>query len=705
MIGMSARPPDEDPIPARPLPGSYWVEPGRLLVGEFPGSRSRADTMDRLKQVLAAGITQFVDLTDATELPSYEALLPFATPSGRRVQYMRESIPDHGVPVSAVTMERIVATLRNALDAGEVVYLHCRAGIGRSAMVAACYFVERGMSAEAALEALQKCWKQSAKSQHWVCVPETEDQYEYIREWARRTGTQMAPPPLRRQSDHAPIVARIRGALFGLAVGDTMGALHAGGGRRLDAAHGARTLRGREPARAAAVRSARTRWSGSCSGSADISRAGEKTAMPVSDDISRALATYRWRGIATAGSHDPRDRSGSSLSRALPAALYACDDPAAAVALAAECSRTTHQGPVVLDVCRYLAAMFVGALQGAGVAVALERYEPSDGLWTHRPLKHEVEEAATAVPLADSVATSRGVDVLRTLANARRVLMLSSEFETIVGEATRVAVDPALDGAITGALAGAIFGSTAIPAALLATRAASRCARPACRSVRGSARGWLHTGAQGPVTSMAARARVRGRSRRRAARVREPAWTRLSDEQLLQRRFSSLRLTLTDSRLEASVRRVYAELGAKGIRFRPHVWLSEEWFSPDGIPGIAIPFYLAHPRLMQLERRIMREVEGGNDKWLMRILRHETGHAIDTAFGLRRRKAWRTVFGKASRRYPSRYSPRPASRRLRAAPRSLVRAEPPDRRLRRDLRGLAASRAHAGAASTRAGRR
>ena len=162
---------------------------------------------------------------------------------------------------------------------------------------------------------------------------------------------------------------------------------------------------------------------------------------------------------------------------------------------------------------------------------------------------------------------------------------------------------------------------------------------------------------------MPARARLRGRSRRRAARVREPAWTRLSDEQLLQRRFSSLRLALTDSRLEASVRRVYAELGAKGIRFRPHFWLSEEWFSPDGIPGIAIPFYLAHPRLMQLERRIMREVEGGNDKWLMRILRHETGHAIDTAYGLRRRKAWRTVFGKASRRYPSRYSPRPASRR------------------------------------------
>jgi hypothetical protein len=148
----------------------------------------------------------------------------------------------------------------------------------------------------------------------------------------------------------------------------------------------------------------------------------------------------------------------------------------------------------------------------------------------------------------------------------------------------------------------------------------------------------------------------------RRTKPREPAWARLDDEALLDKRFCDLRLSLGQSRLDHSVRRLYGELDRKGIRFRPHVWLSEEWFSPDGVPGIAIPFYLAHPRLMRLERRFMHEVEGGNDKWLMRILRHETGHAIDTAFALRRRKAWRDTFGKASRRYPTHYSPRPGSR-------------------------------------------
>ncbi len=80
-------------------------------------------------------------------------------------------------------------------------------------------------------------------------------------------------------------------------------------------------------------------------------------------------------------------------------------------------------------------------------------------------------------------------------------------------------------------------------------------------------------------------------------------------------------------------------------------------------PGIAVPFYLAHPRLMRLERRMMKQVEGGNDNWMMRILRHEAGHAVDTAYRLRRRADWREAFGPASLPYPDSYQARPGSRR------------------------------------------
>lgn len=143
-----------------------------------------------------------------------------------------------------------------------------------------------------------------------------------------------------------------------------------------------------------------------------------------------------------------------------------------------------------------------------------------------------------------------------------------------------------------------------------------------------------------------------------------PTWTRASDAELLQMRFCDLKLRFAGSKLERRLKKkLYHELERRGITFRPHMWLAEEWFSPDGTPGIAVPFYLAHPRLMRLERQMMRQVEGGNSNWMMRILRHEAGHAIDTAWRLRRRARWREVFGPASLPYPDRYKARPGSRR------------------------------------------
>src|SRR3569623_455180 len=135
---------------------------------------------------------------------------------------------------------------------------------------------------------------------------------------------------------------------------------------------------------------------------------------------------------------------------------------------------------------------------------------------------------------------------------------------------------------------------------------------------------------------------------RRVAR----SWTRLPDEALLDLRFCDLKLALDGTALERRLtRRLFSELDRRGLAFRPHLWLAEEWFSPDGVPGIAVPFYLAHHRLTRLERSMMGEVEGGNANWMIRILRHEAGHAIDTAYRLRRRRAYAQLFGSPSQPY------------------------------------------------------
>jgi hypothetical protein len=148
----------------------------------------------------------------------------------------------------------------------------------------------------------------------------------------------------------------------------------------------------------------------------------------------------------------------------------------------------------------------------------------------------------------------------------------------------------------------------------------------------------------------------------RPARAASRNWTRYSDERLLQCRLRELNLRLQGTWLQSCVNRLYEELENRGILFRPHVWLSTEWFSPDGIPGIAIPFYLAHPRLMKLERRQMLQVEGGTEAASMRILRHEAGHAMDSAYRLHFKPAWRKTFGSYAQRYPDTYIPKPNSR-------------------------------------------
>ena len=368
----------------------------------IPGVAFAGDAMDRLKQVLAAGITQFVDLTDATELPSYEGLLPFATPSGRRVQYMRESIPDHGVPGSTDTMERIVATLRNALDAGEVVYLHCRAGIGRSAMVAGCYLVERGMGAAVALEAAAD-----------MLATEREVAALGLRARDRRAvrihpraGT--APGARRRrrwrrQVDQAPLDPHPRCTVRpGRRRHDGRG-MHAGGGSDWT----------QHTALAFASRKACSRSGSSIRGPDGAVPALEARRNRPAKRLHAGLGmmsrapSRRTAGAASpiAGSHDPRDHSDSSLTRACLAALALPATTAAAVALAADARGPLTRGRS----CSMSAVIWLPCSCGVEGAAwrSLEPYEPSDGLWAQRPLKREVEEPCGGIARGIRAATGR----------------------------------------------------------------------------------------------------------------------------------------------------------------------------------------------------------------------------------------------------------------------------------------------------------
>jgi hypothetical protein len=143
----------------------------------------------------------------------------------------------------------------------------------------------------------------------------------------------------------------------------------------------------------------------------------------------------------------------------------------------------------------------------------------------------------------------------------------------------------------------------------------------------------------------------------------DPPWVALKDDELLRMRICDLGLRIEGSQLDGRIAQLYAELAARGLTLQPPCYLGDEWFSPVPTPAIAIPFYLAHPRLEQLELSQMLDVEGGSPAQCQGLLRHECGHAFDHAWRFSSRPKWRRIFGRPDAEYsPEHYRPRPYSK-------------------------------------------
>ena len=136
----------------------------------------------------------------------------------------------------------------------------------------------------------------------------------------------------------------------------------------------------------------------------------------------------------------------------------------------------------------------------------------------------------------------------------------------------------------------------------------------------------------------------------------------IGEEQLLDTRICALPVRIEGTWLEQRVSQLHRELRAKNILFEPGCYLADEWLTPEDEPVIGIPFYLAHPRLIALEKKMMLEAEGEGDEWCMKLLRHECGHALSYAYGLHYKRSWQRVFGRSTQEYGETYRFRPYSK-------------------------------------------
>ena len=524
--------------------------------GEYPGSTSRATAMDRLRRFLRAGVTCFVDLTEPGEVAILRApaadrdagrsrdRVPARTDSRpRRAREPRSDGADPRQPGQARSRPATSCTCTVAPASGAAPWWP--AAGSRVATIAR----------PSALDELQRCWRQCAKSSRVAQGP--RDRGAGRHSCVRWRGPQRPAAPRSRGpvADSTPAIACAARCSASRPAMQSV--------PRIESGHAAARPSGRS------TRRSRSAWPRACS---------RVAASDPRDQIERYLRWQRDGHLSATGrpigGHAGRREGARDLPVARPAdgrfarsarprarrACRGCWRPSRirrpirspAVQLAGECARTTHQSPFVVDACRFFGAMLSAALRGVArrrlSVVACTSRSPV--CWSARPLKPSVAAALAPPPgpTPDACREFRA-DGCRAGGEARAGASLSGSFEETLRRACDGAVEPALDAALAGALAGARSARARYPRPLVAPRAA----RPA-RVVRVAPGAGRHVdagrGEQAVTCTAQRRAAGSGAGRGAGRKRREPAWTRLDDEALLDKRFCDLRLSLSGSGLE-----------------------------------------------------------------------------------------------------------------------------------------------------------
>lgn len=164
---------------------AWWVEPDRLLAGEYPGATRPEKALQKVRLLVDAGVDSIIDLTTPRDglAPYRDALLLAAKEAGRQVRHFAHPIPDMSV-IDHDGYDEILARIRDEISTGRVVYVHCWGGKGRTSTVVGCLLIDDGLAYEAALARIAELRAGTRKAGE--ACPESPAQHRLLRERAAR---------------------------------------------------------------------------------------------------------------------------------------------------------------------------------------------------------------------------------------------------------------------------------------------------------------------------------------------------------------------------------------------------------------------------------------------------------------------------------------------------------------------------------------
>lgn len=482
-----------------PFPKTWWIVPQRFMGGQYPGTLDPAKQRRMLGDLLGLGINTYVNLQEPDEKGQGKPFMDYrsaaqemAEPRGVRVLFKRFAVPDQGVPTPEV-MTTILDHLDAELAAGRNVYLHCWGGNGRTGTVVGCWLVRHGRTAEQALDEMRGGRANRGFS---ASAPENDTQRTLIRRWHEFDPALNAVPgnnPPAKPDDVPTSAGRLapgaadrgRAVLLGLAIGDAVGTtlefkppgtfpplsdMVGGGpfalepGQWTDDTSMALCLA--ESLVACDGFDARDQMRRYCRWWREGHLSSTGTCFDIGGTTREALTRFERTGEPFAGSTATRSAGNGSLMRLAPVPIAFAKDPARAVELAGQSSRTTHGASECVDACRYFAGLLVGLIRGESKDTVLSaNYTPAAVLWDRVPLSLRIATIAKGSFKTRQPPEIRGTGyVVDCLEAALWAFQNTDNFRDAVLTAANLGDDADTTAAVCGQIAGACYGTAGLPA-------------------------------------------------------------------------------------------------------------------------------------------------------------------------------------------------------------------------------------------------